>query len=404
MKILSLIALIFLANTSFSQIKFYTDNGAEETKAIDCFVEDLKLAVTIPEQAKNHEAIVIQYESSPEVGERWNDYYWKKEFSEKFLQGKSKLEFWLKKPGVKTGEFCRGDDCNQLFIAKNYYDRNYVTQPLRVQIYGKDFSKMVWENGDQVKKYKFTLIESADLAVDYGPIMITVPSKDNLFQLDKFKLANGYAELFKNTDENYMTSELYREGKDGVNFIVTEIKVGESSEETFDMSGGGGSSSSSSAGPVEDIKMGIERALFLTVNERTKRYIPKPTTNYVNNLISQSVFQPMLKSKGSVSSYSKEAKRFNKRADYMTWKTGKFGNFDGQILEIPVYKMSQVKMKDKAYRLKEEEKGKTQTLKVFIGESDGKVFVATLTALGTEKLDDEEINFWNHIEKTFKLN
>ena len=53
---------------------------------------------------------------------------------------------------------------------------------------------------------------------------------------------------------------------------------------------------------------------------------------------------------------------------------------------------------------KEEEKGKTQTLKIFIGESKGKVFVATLTAIGVEKLNEEEISFWNHIEKTLKIN
>lgn len=404
MKILSLTVLLLIANTSFGQIKFYADNGTKETTAIDCFVENLKLVVTVPEQAKNHQSIVLQYESSPEYGESWNDYYWKKEFSEKFLGGKSKLTFWLKKPGEKTGDFCYGGDCNELFKAKDHYGRNYVTQPLRVQIYGKDFSKMVWENGEQVKKYKFTLIESADIEIDYGPVIITVPSKDKIFQLDKFKTANGYAELYSNTDKNYITAKLLREGKGGISFIMTEVEVGESVVETIDMSGGGGSASAKSSDPMEDIKMGIERALFLTVNERTKRYIPAPGTLYVNNLISASVYEPMLKKKGSVSSYSKEAKRFNKRAESFNWKTAKLGNFEGQVLEIPVYKMSQVKMKDKAYRLKEEEKGKTQTLKVFIGESEGKILVGTLTAIGTEKVNDEETSFWGHIEKTLKVN
>ena len=403
MKILSLIAFILFANTSFSQIKFYTDNGANETKAIDDSIEDLKLVVTIPEEAKNHQEISIQYQSCPDDGERWNDYYWRKDLSQGFLRGKTKLEYWLKKPGEKTGDFCKEEDCNKIFRYKTDSRRNYVSQPIRVKIYGKDFSKMIWENGEQKKKYQYTLIESADLVIDYGPILSAVMSEDNMFQLEKFQGTDGFAEVFSNSGEIYMTSDLLRDGG-GVSFVFTEVEVGESSEAAIDMSGGGGSSASASSDPIEDIKMGIERTLFLVVNERTKRYIPKPATNYGNSLISQSVFQPMLKSKGSVSSYSKEAKRFNKRAEYMAWKTGKFGNFDGQVLEIPVYKMSQVKMKDKAYRLKEEEKGKTQTLKVFIGESDGKVFVATLTALGTEKLDDEENKFWNHIETTFKLN
>ena len=143
MKIISSIILLVLASTSFGQIKFYTDNGAKETKAIDCSVDNLKLIVTIPELAKNHESIIIQYESSPEIGDSWNDYYWKKEFNNEFLKGKKKLDFWLKKPGVKTGDFCYGDDCNQLFKAKNHYARSYVTQPLRVQIYGKDFANML---------------------------------------------------------------------------------------------------------------------------------------------------------------------------------------------------------------------------------------------------------------------
>ncbi|MFK7954357.1 MAG: hypothetical protein AB8B73_16010 [Ekhidna sp.] len=404
MKTLILIVFVLIANTTIGQIKFYTNNGTVETKSIDTSEDNVKLEVIIPEEAKNHEEISIQFQPSPDDGERWNDYYWRKDFTPAYLQGKTKLEFWLKKPGEETGDFCKDDYCNKIFRATDDYRRNYVSQPMRVKIYGKDFAKMIWENGEQKKKYEYTLLKSADLMIDYGPISNAVASEEGLFQMEKYSASgDNEVELFSNTGQVYMTHDLTSD-EGGVNFILTEIEVGESAEVAIDMSGGGGGSSSKSSDPLEDVKTSIERALFMTVNERTSRYIEKPATSYSNGLISESVYEPMLKGKGAVRSWEKEAKRFSNRSEYINWKSGNIGNFEGQVLEIPVYKMSQVKSVDRVYRLKDGESGKTQTLKVLVGKIDERIFVATLAAQGTKKLTEEETKFWNHIESTFKRN
>jgi hypothetical protein len=389
MKIISTIALIALTMTSFGQIKFYTDNGTVETTAIDASVEDVKLVIVIPDEASNHQAISIQYQSSPDDDERWNDYFWRKDLTPAFLEGKKTLDYWLKKPGEESGDFCIEDDCNKIFRAVDDDRRNYVAQPIRIKIYGKDFSKMIWENGEQKKKYQYTLLESADLQVDYGPIMSAVMTDGGMFQLSKFKGSDGYAEVFSNTGQVYLTSDLERNGG-GVSFVFTEVEVGESS---------------ASSDPLEDIKLSIERSLFIVGNFRTKRYLPEnPATSYGDEAISKAVYAPMLNTKGAGSNYPKEAKRFDKRAEYIDWKVGKLGNFEGQVLEIPVYRKSQLKSHEKTYRLKEEETGNTVPLKIFIGEADGKYFASTLAARGTEKLNEEELAFWNHIESTFKMN
>lgn len=393
-------------------------------------IKSLKVKVNIPKEILNHELVQICIDYTPDDNSREPDFSYCKEFKIEYLKSMDAVELIIVKDGGESPDFKAWNG----YVRKHFYFnitglkdsglRTFENADLSVRIYGKDVSGYVWEDDKHIPTYKFENLKGYKIKWNLGAVSNSIASGNKLFEIKKFNSENGNSKI--DTDDRFdqISSTLKSSDGSSVKFVCRKVDKGYS----WNVSKGYSSKSVDNGSILEDLKYAVERELYIVSHNITKEKIPYSKTAFIDDAILASYYPQVLASEktkpvkkkseengkmgskflnkvaaygassssGGTSSSSKDAERFiQNRFQYFDWKNAVVGNKECQVLEIQVYKKSQLEKGNSGMKIIESERGKTTPLKIFVTESKGNYFVGMISKEGVNPLTEVESKFWN---------
>lgn len=401
MKAKNVILAIFFSGIVFSlnaQIKFYSEG--KEVQSIDKNADDLKVEVVLSQEA-------LAY---PEVEININDYGYRYLIETKGLEPGFKKEIWIMKPSQKSGQLCfYTNHTNYCFNPMSRLDdisREYEKLTLTTHLMGRKISKYYFnDQGEHVPKYYYQELNSENIEVQYGPVVKSLSSTNNVFTTEKAKINGQYSRILTEEDNEildhwYITKENDELGQNSVRFRIRTLEAGNSNATTFDMSGGASSPSESQKMSVDLAKKSIEINLMRSSDSRSTRYIEEEKAGYYWNSSYEFVYEPLLLPNKNRDPGEKDfVKHFESAKKDLNWKPGKVGNLNVEVLEIEVYFGKQVTTNVSNHNryVKEGEEGKVKKVMFFVGEKNGNIIAGSIHREGMNPMNEDEKKFWNYM-------
>lgn len=410
-KLVLIICSIATSLSSFSQAKFYSNNGIEEVKELSCGMSDVKVTVPIPEEIGNHELVEITIDYYADDESHETDFKHGKEFKTSYLKTKKTIDMWITKNSEPTEDFCAwypfsGRDCFKLDAPCKADYRNFKTSDLTVRIFGKDVDGYKWVDNKKVPTYKFTKLKSHKIKMNYGEAESKIVSDNKHFEIQKFS-ANGFS--------TGITSAEYGNGGDWITaayssdhdadddesntviFQIYSLLDGASNAQEADFGGmGGGSAKTSGSNSLEDLKKSVLIKFIRMANTKSTRYLKNmnPSLSWGSfGTVSEELTSDKFKYETKNPSTKFYNKKLNLVAAGLKREKGKIGDLECDILTIEV--------KDFARRAAAEAKPKMLTL--FVGKSDGKIIAGSYFKAGNNPISADEQKFIDHMVSTVKV-
>lgn len=400
-----------LSVASFGQVTITADG--QKVESLKCEMKNVHLSFVLPANYKNYEKIEVALKMTSPENNSSNPYIYGVVYSSGYFEGKKTIEVDL--ANDKEGsEFYKG--LLQFQLDASCYD------PMRTYTYLQDIFYINgavhngWEYKDdkKVKKYSWETIKEYKVKHEIGPVLDFYYGANRAFTIDKVNF--GEIELSHAGNNTYGTfNEVVSDAPEAFDFgaPAPKVEVGDVKfvAEVF----------SAKDHSVDACKKGVELGLIRSSNSSFQISGGDVPFDHQSNFFAAQTYLPVtpagvtaegneakaLKAKGGKLSKSENEALLQQlpknSGKYFNWKEAKLGNLSVQKLEIDVYESEQITSNDAwATYVKSDEQGKTRKLLVYIGQKGDQVFCVALYKTQVEGLTDEENQFIQLVEKTFK--
>ncbi|CAG5076320.1 hypothetical protein [Parvicella tangerina] len=406
--------------------------GGKEIKELKCDMEDVHLSFVLPSNYKSYEKIEVALRKNAPENNASDPNLYGVVWSSGYFDGKKTIEVDLVNESGGS-DFYRG--MLEFNLDDPCYDpmRSYTYLEDVFYINGAVHDGWEYQNGKQVKTYRWETIKEYKVKHSIGPVLDFYYGPDQKFTFDKIEeeeveLANyngktmlgKFKKAEKSTGNNAfdMSGAAPKPTSGEIKFVAEIVEASEysidecmkgvefnlvrSSNESFVING--------FAIPFDHQHTFNVEHVYLPVTPEGAQGGKKEEEPKSGGLSKLKKFAGQFTSsqKGGSLSKSENEELANKIAqnsnDYFNWSDAKLGNLSVKKLEIEVYEGSQVSSNDAwATYVKDDEVGKTRKLLIYIGQSGEDIFCVAMYKKDHEGLTPEETKFISNVESTFKV-
>lgn len=440
MKKLTLLATgIFISALAFTQEKFYSDNFSKEVKELNTSMKSIGFTTVLPSTYKKYDDIVAVIDYKDEgVDDSYtlNFYYNILPVSE--VPSGGKLKYVIESGSDKRSDFTSlmrvdMDVDFEVFKSLEFKPRTYRYQTVAVKIMGRKQEGTHWVNNELVPKYYYEDISFTEIKSDLGEPAPSFTTEGGLFTYKKYNDGKALTQILPRagTDDLRVIYRYGNENPSEVEFSIYEIKAGEIQEESFDMSGGEPKTTGSTSAEemIKEIKLNIKKQLIKNSCFNEARSVKLEGQRMASSKIFEGIYEPYMldagkkeksaggQATGTLKSIGGQFVKQNGANDKynkfiagsestLNWETKKLGNSTFEVLELDLYTNDQCISSSSAesMTLKEEEKGKTQKVIVFVGVVNGRLLAGSFSKGGEKEMNEEDLKFKDFIFSTFLIN
>lgn len=438
-KLILLVTGILISTIAFTQEKFLTDNFTKEVKELNASMKTVGFTSVLPASYTKYDDIVAVIDTK---AEGLNDYYsldfYYNIMPVKNVPADKKVKYVIKSGSDKRSDFTSlfrvdMDVDFKLLFSLGRKTRTIRYQTVAVKIMGRKQEGMHWVNDEFVPKYIYEKISFSEIKLDLGEPEPTYTTENGLLTYKKYNTGKAFTIIIPSEDGDLEIIYEYgsKENYSKTLFSIYEIKAGEIKQEIFDMNGAApkASKSASTEDMIKEIKLNVKKSLLKSSCFNEARSVKLEGQRLASAKISEGIYEPYMldagksekgsggKALGTLKSIGGQFTKQNGANDKynkfiadsesdLNWQTKKLGNLTVEVLELDLYHEDQCISNSSAesMTLKEDEKGKTQKLIVFIGIVDGRLFSGSFSKDGKEEMNEEDLKFKDFIFSTFQFN
>lgn len=418
MKKLTLLATgILISTLAFTQEKFYSDNFSKEVKELNTSMKTIGFTTVLPTTYKKYDDIVAVIDAKNEgLDDSYNLSFYFNILPVSQVPSGGKLKYVIESGSNKRSDFTSlmrvdMDVDFEVFKSLDFKPRTNRYQTVAVKIMGRKQDGMHWVNDKHVPKYNYEDISFTEIKLDLGEPAPSFTTEGGLFTYKKYNGGKALTQILprEGTDDLRVLYRYGNENPSEVEFSIYEIKAGEIQQESFDMSGGEPkeTGSTSAEDMIKEIKLNTKKQLVKNSCFNEARSVKLEGQRMISSKIFDGIYEPYMLDAGK-QNLSKD--RYNKfiagsKSD-LNWETKKIGNTTFEVLELNLYNKDQCISSSSAesMTLKENEKGKTQKVIVFVGAVNGRLIAGSFSKGGEKEMNEEDLKFKDFIFSTFQIN